>query len=226
MVQLLIFDLDGTLLNTLDDLADCTNHVLKENGYPTHQTEAYKYFAGNGVEMLLRRALPKHITEPDFAAMLHQFMNYYELHKADKTAPYPGIIETLEGLQKKEILLAVATNKPHHLLPDLMQYYFPTIEWAAVFGNRKDVPVKPHPQIVYDICKHVARNIPNDYILYVGDTAVDMETAQNAGIKKTGVLWGFRTKKELEQANVDYIIEFPHELINLIATLSFGGNAI
>jgi phosphoglycolate phosphatase len=235
MIKLIIFDLDGTLLNTLEDLAHCTNYVLQQNGYPTHDLDAYKYFVGNGVEMLLHRALPKDITETAFAEILRQFMNYYELHKADKTAPYEGIIEILETLQKKGILLAVATNKPHELLPDLMQYYFPTIKWTVVFGNRKDIPIKPHPQIVYDILdackgcfvsfvpslcplwlKKLLRRPHTNQILYVGDTAVDMETAQNAGIKKVGVLWGFRTKEELLQANADYIMERPQELILLI----------
>jgi phosphoglycolate phosphatase len=218
MIKLVIFDLDGTLLNTLDDLADCTNHVLQKNGYPTHETDAYKYFVGNGVAMLVQRALPKETIETTYSKILNDFMNHYELHKADKTAPYAGIVETLEKLQEKGILLAVATNKPHELLSDLMCHYFPTIKWAAVFGNRKDVPIKPNPQVVYDIleaCRDAAYHISKNDILYVGDTAVDMETAQNVGITKVGVLWGFRTKKELEQAHADYIIERPQELVNL-----------
>ena len=216
MTKLIIFDLDGTLLNTLNDLANCTNYALQKNGYPTHDTDAYKYFVGNGVSMLVRRALPKEATEDIFSKVLNDFMEYYEIHKAVQTAPYSGIIETLEKLQEKEILLAVATNKPHELLPDLMRHYFPTITWAAVFGNRKDVPIKPHPQIVYDIldateCKNLIHTV-----LYIGDTAVDMETAKNAGITKIGALWGFRTKKELEQASADHIIEKPQEILKLI----------
>jgi len=222
MTELIIFDLDGTLLNTLDDLADCTNYVLQKNGFPTHETDAFKYFVGNGVEMLLSRALPKDITETAISEVFKQFMHYYELHKSDKTAPYNGIVEMLEKLQEKGILLAVATNKPHDLLPELMNHYFPTIKWTAVFGNRKNVPVKPHPQIVYDILetvKHyrgVAYGISTENIIYVGDTAVDMETAQNAGIAKVGVLWGFRTKEELEQNHADYIIAQPQELIKIL----------
>ena len=212
MTKLIIFDLDGTLLNTIDDLADSMNYVLQQNEYPTHATDAYKYFVGDGVAMLVRRALPKEVTETTFTKVFNDFMNYYELHKADKTAPYAGMIETLEKLQEKGILLAVATNKPHELLPDLMAHYFPTIKWAAVFGNRKDVPIKPHPQIVYDIL-----NITHcTGVLYVGDTAVDMQTAQNADLTKVGVLWGFRPKEELEQARADYIILHPQELIGLI----------
>jgi len=217
MIKLIIFDLDGTLLNTLDDLADCTNYVLQQNGFPTHPINAYKYFVGNGVQMLLQRALPKNTPENVFSEIFSQFMNYYELHKADKTAPYEGIIETLEKLQEKGTSLAVATNKPHNLLPDLMHFYFPTIQWAAVFGNRKDVPIKPHPQIVHDILLYVAGKIPNNQILYIGDTAVDMETAHNAEIKKVGALWGFRTKEELVQAGADYLIEHPRELIQILS---------
>jgi phosphoglycolate phosphatase len=216
MIKLIIFDLDGTLLNTLDDLADCTNFVLQQNEYPTHKIDAYKYFTGNGVEILLRRALPPEISELEFHKILQQFLAYYELHKADKTAPYKAMTETLEELQNNGVLLAVATNKPHHLLPELMPCYFPTIKWAAVFGNRKEVPIKPNPQIVYDIMRATAPNLPAHQILYAGDTAVDMETAQNAGIKKVGVLWGFRTKEELIRANADYIIEHPQQLINLV----------
>jgi len=214
MFKLIIFDLDGTLLNTIDDLADCTNYVLQNNGYPTHEIDAYKYFVGNGVEQLLRRALPKNITETVFFEVMNQFMHYYEVHKADKTAPYQGMVETLKHLQEKEIQLAIATNKPHELLPDLIQFYFPTIQWAAMFGFRKGTPIKPHPQIVDDILE--TTHILKTNTLYVGDTAVDMETAQNASIQKVGALWGFRTKQELEQANADYIIEHPKQLIDIL----------
>jgi phosphoglycolate phosphatase len=217
MIKLVIFDLDGTLLNTLEDIADCTNYVLQKNGFSTHEVEAYKYFVGNGVVKLLERALPKEITENKFTEILNDFMLHYEIHKENKTAPYDGIVETLEKLQEKRILLAIATNKPQEMLPDLIQRFFPTIKWAAVFGSRKNVPVKPNPQIVYDIldsinCKNAVCQISTNEILYVGDTAVDMETAQNAGLKKVGVLWGFRTKKELKKANADFIIDHPIKL--------------
>jgi len=218
MIKLVIFDLDGTLLNTIDDLADCTNHVLQKNSFPIHEVDAYKYFVGNGVAKLLERALPKDIAENIFSEIHKEFLNYYEIHKEDKTKPYAGMVETLEELQEMGTLLAVATNKPHELLPALMQRFFPTIKWAAVFGNRKGVPVKPNPQIIYDILdfiidRDVVQDISINDILYVGDTAVDMETARNAGItKKVGVLWGFRTKEELEQAQAEYIIEHPEKL--------------
>jgi len=222
MIKLIIFDLDGTLLNTIDDLADCTNYVLEKNGFLTHEVNAYKYFVGNGVVKLLERALPKDISETAFSEIHEAFLHYYEIHKEDKTVPYDGMVETLGKLQEKGIMLAVATNKPHELLPDLMQRFFPTIKWIAVFGNRKGVPVKPNPQIVYDIldtindCRDAIHRVSTDEILYVGDTAVDMETAKNAGITKIGALWGFRTKEELENAKADYIIEHPLELCEIV----------
>ena len=221
MIKLVIFDLDGTLLNTIDDIAECTNFVLQKHGFPVYDVEAYKNFVGNGVVVLLQRVLPKDVSETVFNTVLLDFMHHYEIHKEDKTAPYEGMVETLEELQKKGILLAVATNKPHELLPALMQRFFPTIKWAAVFGGRKGIPVKPHPQIVYDIidvinCNNPAQNVHPDEILYAGDTAVDMETANNAGITKVGALWGFRTKEELENAGADYIIKNPLEILGII----------
>jgi len=222
MIKLIIFDLDGTLLNTIDDLADCTNYVLEKNGFPTHEVEAYKYFVGSGVVKLLERALPKNIPENTFYEIHKEFLHFYEIHKEDKTVPYDGMVETLEKLQNKGIMLAVATNKPHELLPDLMQRFFPTIKWAAVFGNRKDVPVKPNPQIVFDILDFIngrdaINRVSTHEILYVGDTAVDMETAKNAGITKIGVLWGFRTQAELEKAEADYIINHSLGIISIIS---------
>jgi phosphoglycolate phosphatase len=213
MFKLIIFFFVGTLLNTIDDLADCTNYVLQKNGYPTHEIDAYKYFVGNGVEQLLRRALPKNVAETAFSDILNEFMHYYEIHKGDKTAPYEGLVETLESLQEQGIQFAIATNKPHELLPALIRYYFPTIKWAAIFGYRKDTPIKPHPQIVYDILE--VTQIDKADTLYIGDTAVDMMTAQNAGIQKVGVLWGFRTQEELEQAHADFIISQPQQLASL-----------
>jgi phosphoglycolate phosphatase len=225
MIKLIIFDLDGTLLNTLDDLADCTNYVLQKNGHATHDPDTYKYFVGNGTEILLSRALPQNISKTAFFYIHDQFLKYYKHHNAVKTAPYEGMIETLEKLQEKGILLAVATNKPHHMLRKLMKQYFPTIKWAAILGHRENVNKKPDPQIVYDILESIQHRsspltnqkiINKKEILYIGDTAVDMETAQNADIKKIGALWGFRSKEELVQAKADELIECPQELLDII----------
>jgi len=215
MIRLVIFDLDGTLLNTLQDLADCTNVVLRQHGFPEHPEDAYRYFVGNGIPTLIERALPDTARTPEvIAQVLADFMPYYDLHKADKTAPYSGIIELLETLQKKNIAIAVASNKTHSAMAPLLAHYFPTIKFAAFFGNRPQVPIKPHPQIVEDVLNQTG--ISKIETLYVGDTAVDMETAQNAGLRKIGVLWGFREKEELVSAGADILVENPEEILNYL----------
>ncbi len=211
-IELVIFDLDGTLLNTIDDLGDSGNHILNKYGFPTHPIEKYCYFVGDGIRKLVKRMLPEDKREEDFIDKIkNEFIVYYDIHKADKTAPYEGIVELLETLQKNNIKIAVASNKTHDVMDELMQYYFPNIRFSAVFGQRKDVPVKPNPMIVSDILKITETD--KEKTLYVGDTSIDMLTAKNADLKSVGVLWGFRTKEELLQAGAHIIIEKPKELL-------------
>lgn len=214
MTKLCIFDLDGTLLNTLEDLADAANHVLAKHHYPTHPVDAYRYFVGNGMPTLIQRILPKeHRDEDTFNTCLHEFLEYYTIHMHDKTTVYDGLTEVLETLQRQHIKLAVATNKVHSALAPLMANFFPTVQWAALFGQRAGVPVKPDPQVVYDILK--ATGCTKEETLYFGDTAVDMDTAHSAGLKAVGVLWGYRPRTELEEAKADTIIQNPQEILNL-----------
>lgn len=214
MTKLCIFDLDGTLLNTLEDLADAANHVLAKHHYPTHPVDAYRYFVGNGMPTLIQRILPEeHRDEDTFNTCLHEFLEYYTIHMHDKTTVYDGLTEVLETLQRQHIKLAVATNKVHSALAPLMANFFPTVQWAALFGQRAGVPVKPDPQVVYDILK--ATGCTKEETLYFGDTAVDMDTAHSAGLKAVGVLWGYRQRTELEEAKAEIIIENPQEILNL-----------
>lgn len=215
MTRLLIFDLDGTLLNTLEDLADSANHVLASHGFPTHPVDAYRYFVGNGMPTLIRRILPEsEKSSPMFDVCLKEFLDYYTLHMHDKTFVYEGLIETLELLQKQNLKLAVATNKVHTALAPLMANYFPSISWDALFGQRPGIPVKPEPQIIYDILN--TTGCTKDETLYFGDTSVDMQTAHGANLKAVGVLWGYRPKTELEAAHADHIIEHPKDILSLI----------
>ena len=215
MIRLVIFDLDGTLLNTLQDLAECTNVVLRRHGFLEHHEDAYRYFVGNGIPTLIERALPDSFRTPEIIAqVLEDFMPYYNLHKADKTAPYTGIVELLETLQQRNIAIAVASNKTHSAMAPLLAHYFPTIKFAAFFGNRPQIPIKPHPQVVEDVLAQTG--ISKLETLYVGDTAVDMETAANAGLRKIGVLWGFREREELVSAGADILIEKPDEILNYL----------
>lgn len=217
MIKQIIFDLDGTLLNSLEDLADCTNYILRKYQYPEHPLDAYKYFVGDGIRKLIERAIPENVrTSENITLVFNDFIDYYSIHKTDKTAPYPGIIETLEFLQNQKIAIGVASNKADHLMYPLMQHYFPTILFAAILGKREGIAEKPNPQIIFDIMAKTG--IAQSQTIYAGDTATDVATAKNSGLRCIGVLWGFRDRNELTKAGADYIIENPLELIDIIHT--------
>lgn len=207
--MLIIFDLDGTLLNTLEDLCDTGNYILSKHHHPTHPLEAYKQFVGNGMRKLIERALPEEFRETEYIEQLFkEFLEYYEVHKADKTHPYDGMVETLETLQAEGIQLAVASNKAHSAMAPLMAHFFPSIRFVAALGNKPGANPKPAPDIVLEIMK--LANETAATTLYVGDSCVDMLTARNAGLRKVGVLWGFRSRKELVDAGADFLMRFPN----------------
>lgn len=214
MKKLIIFDLDGTLLNTIADLAQSTNHALHTLGYPIHEETAYNYMVGNGINKLFERALPEgEKTEENVLRVRKEFIPYYDVHNADKSRPYPGIIELLTQLQAQGLLLAVASNKYQAATEKLIAHYFPEIHFTAVFGQRDGVNVKPDPAIVEDILS-IAR-IAKEDVLYVGDSGVDMQTAINAGVTACGVTWGFRPRKELEEFHPDYIVDKAEDILPL-----------
>lgn len=215
MKRLVIFDLDGTLLNTIADLANSTNHALNQLGYPTHEPEEYNLMVGNGINKLFERALPEgEKTEENVLRVRRKFIPYYDQHNADESRPYPGIPELLETLQAKGIQLAVASNKYQAATEKLIAHYFPNIKFIAVFGQRDGVNVKPDPAIVEDILRISGTH--KKEVLYVGDSGVDMQTARNAGVTACGVTWGFRPLAELESFNPRYIIEVPQLISDLI----------
>lgn len=206
MKKLVIFDLDGTLLNTIDDLAQSTNHALQTLGYPTHEESAYHLMVGNGINKLLERALPEEErTEENILRMRKEFIPYYDRHNMDRSRPYPGIPQLLKYLQAQGILLAVASNKYQSATVRLIDAYFPTLRFAAVLGQRDGVNVKPDPAIVDDILE--ITGVAKENTLYVGDSGVDMLTAANAGVTACGVTWGFRPRAELEKFNPAYIVD-------------------
>ena len=214
MIKLVIFDLDGTLLNTLEDLKECTNYILRKYHFPEHPLDSYRYFVGNGIPVLIQKAIPSGTPKEIEVKILEEFLAYYDLHKADLTAPYPGIVSLLETIQDQGIQIAVASNKIHDAMAPLMEYYFPTIRFLAALGNREGVPPKPDPQIVKDIISMTDFNLSE--VLYVGDTKVDMETAHRAQLQAVGVLWGFRDREELEESHAEYIISTPDQLLDLL----------
>ena len=208
MKKLVIFDLDGTLLNTIADLAAATNQALQYYGYPTHDTDAYRFFVGNGINKLFERALPEsERNEENILKIRSQFVPYYDKHNADLSRPYPGMEELLLTLQKSGIKTAVASNKYQAATRKLISHYFPEINFVEVLGQ-------PDPSIVNDII--AIAGVAKEEVLYVGDSNVDMQTAHNAGVTAVGVAWGFRPRTELEALHPAHIIEKAEELIPLL----------
>ena len=215
MKKLVIFDLDGTLLNTIADLAQSTNHALSVLGYPMHEESAYNFMVGTGINKLFERALPEgEKSEENVLRVRKEFVPHYDRHNADKSRPYPGIPELLEQLQLQGLQIAVASNKYQAATQKLIAHYFPKIDFVAIFGQREGVNVKPDPTIVEDILS-IAKVDKKD-VLYVGDSGVDMQTAINAGVTSCGVTWGFRPRTELEEFNPDYIVTGAKEIIDII----------
>lgn len=211
MKKLCIFDLDGTLLNTIADLAQSTNHALHTLGFPTHAEEAYRFMVGNGVNKLFERALPEDArNEENILHMRQVFIPHYDKHNADLSRPYKGIPELLESLQAAGFLLAVASNKYQAATEKLVARYFPTVRFIAVFGQREGIAPKPDATIVEDILR--LSNIAKEEVLYIGDSGVDMQTAANAGVTACGVTWGFRPRTELEEFHPEYIVDKPEEI--------------
>ena len=215
MKKLVIFDLDGTLLDTIADLAESANHALKQLGYPTRDVETIRTFVGNGVNKLLFRALPdEEKTEENMMRMRKHFVPYYDAHNADLSAPYPGIVALLEELQAKGLRMAVASNKYQEATVKLVKHYFPMIDFVEVLGQREGINVKPDPTIVFDILKKAG--VSKEETLYVGDSGVDMQTAINAGVDAIGVTWGFRPRTELEDFHPMGLIDQAEEVLGFL----------
>lgn len=216
MKQLVIFDLDGTILNTIADLGEATNHALATLSLPTHPIEAYTMMVGNGVRMLIERALPPEMrTAATVDRALAPFRAYYDSHCADQTVPYPGIPELLSELASRDIKMAVTSNKYQTAVTRIISHFFPDIPFVAALGNQPGMPVKPDPSIVF-----AALNIcptPKAKVLYVGDSGVDMVTARRACIESAGVSWGFRPVSELKRNYADHIVKDPDEILSIVA---------
>ncbi|MDE7437106.1 MAG: HAD family hydrolase [Muribaculaceae bacterium] len=216
MKSFVIFDLDGTLLNTIADLGDACNYALRTLGYSEHALSTYNYMVGNGVRKLIERAEPDANAET-LDKLLALFREYYDEHCTDHTTPYPGIPELLRALSEKGIAIAVATNKYQAAADRIIRHFFPDIPFVAILGQVEDRPVKPDPSIVFAVLNE--HPTPKSSILFVGDSAVDMETARRACIESVGVSWGFRPISELRGAYADHIVSSPQEILD-IATLS------
>ncbi len=211
-----LFDLDGTLLDTLDDLGDSMNAVLAARGYPTHPIRAFTVFVGDGVENLVRRALPapEGSTDAVVREIVPLMRAEYSRRWKDKTRPYDGVPEMLEALAARGLRLAVLSNKPHPATTEVVDHFFPAGRFDAVFGARPGVPIKPDAGAALDVARQLG--IPPREFLYLGDTNTDMQTATAAGMYAVGVLWGFRAAEELREAGARVLISHPREVLALL----------
>lgn len=220
MTKLAIFDLDGTLLDTIEDLATACNHALKQCGHPVHPVGQYRMMVGNGIWNLFLRALPEECrTESEAMRMRSFFIPYYDAHKCDFTRPYEGITEMLKLLSDNGIYLAVASNKYQDGTEKLVGRFFGGIPFAAILGQREGFPLKPDPAIVAEAMEK-AGVCQRDEVIYIGDSDVDMKTGSNAGVRTIGVTWGFRTPEELVSAGAWKLADSPEQAGNTIMNLS------
>ena len=216
--KLVIFDLDGTLLNTIGDLANACNYMLSLRSLPQHSYEAYCSFVGNGIRRLVERALPEELLSEEYVkAARADFMAYYMAHIDEMTQPYDGILSLVETLQERGYKLAVASNKFQAGTSKLIAKFFPDTPFIDVCGNREGVPLKPDTDLVDIILEKAA--LPLDRCIMVGDSAVDIETAHNAGIHSIGVKWGFRSTEELQEARAEHIVGSTEELLQVIEAI-------
>lgn len=211
-MTLAIFDLDGTLADTLADLSDAVNHGLRELGCPEHDYDTYRYFVGNGALKLCERALPAD-RKDEAGILLDMFREYYDAHLLDKTALYDGISEMLDSLSRNGVLLAVASNKPQDAARRLISALLPDAEFVKVLGGCDDRPKKPDTAIIREITDAVP---DHGRVFMAGDSNVDIQTAKNAGIISIGCPWGFRTREELEKEGADFIAGTPAVLADII----------
>jgi phosphoglycolate phosphatase len=215
----LIFDLDGTLLDTLADLADSGNAALEALGLPLHETDAYRYFVGLGVEELVRRMLPEERRDPEtLTQAVPLLVAEYKRRWNRKTRPYPGIAELLEALRERGLPACVLSNKPQAYTDLTVQEFFPGRLFASVRGARPEVPNKPHPAGALALAAELGLS-PGE-VVFVGDSATDMKTARGAGMLPVGVLWGFRDAAELTGGGARALIEHPSALIGVLDALS------
>ena len=216
MYKVCVFDLDGTLVNTISDIAFGVNRALKQMGYPTHEEDAFRKMVGNGMQMLCRRALPedKRDDEAVVADLVERYNSYYCEHCCDSSRPYPGIPEMLLALKKAGVLCAVISNKPHPQTQIVLSTLFKKDDFFYAEGQSERFARKPDPEALNDC---IARSgISKENVVYVGDSDVDAVFAKNAGIDCIGVAWGFRGKTELENAGVKYLAETAEDIVAFV----------
>lgn len=215
-MKLFVFDIDGTLLNTVSDIGGACNVMLERHGFPAHPLPDYKKMVGNGFKKLVMRSLPqdRQFEANELAALVKEAMDWYETHMMEKTEPYEGIPQALAALKAAGAQLAVLSNKPDVMCAPLVRHYFPEIAFLDVRGQRPDTPLKPDPTALLEIMKEAG--VDKSQCAYAGDSDVDMILARNAGVAGLGASWGFRGVAELEAAGPTRILWKPADLLEYI----------
>lgn len=211
--DLVIFDLDGTILNTLEDLRDSLNYALDRMGFPERSLEEVRNFVGNGIRKLIERALPQGGDDKTVEEMLVLHRDYYQVHCVDKTRPYDGISEMLAKLKQRGIQLAVLSNKPDYAVKILCDKYFPGI-FDKAYGFREGIERKPSPEAVFALLEEFG--VPREKAVYVGDSEVDVQTAKNAGLDMMIVEWGFRDREFLIESGAVNLVSVPSEILERV----------
>lgn len=214
----MIFDLDGTLVNTLEDLADSVNEALEKMGYPVWKTEDYRLKVGRGFRNLMENSVPPEVKEDSAVIdrMLEYFVNAYDRRYMEKSRPYDGIRDMLADLEKEGIMTAVNSNKRTDYTEKLIAALFPGVPFVGVFGERAGVPKKPDPASALELCGIMG--LEPAEVLYIGDSRTDMQTGKNAGMDTVGVVWGFRGYEELHENGAVYIARTPADIVELART--------
>ncbi len=216
MIQAVIFDLDGTLLNTLGDIAGAVNRALKRYNIPGYPDAAYKAMVGYGLKDVTRKAF-ENAPEKDHVeldTLYRDVLDEYRCSPADKTFPYPGIMKLLDNLTSMDLKLSILSNKEDPLVQIITRKFFPQDMFAVIHGQLPEVPAKPDPEAVYSIC--TAMRVDRFDTVFIGDSGADMQTAQNAGITGIGVSWGYRDSRHLQEEGAGYIAFSPEDIIKYI----------
>ena len=211
VIRAVLFDLDGTLTNTLEDIADAMNRSLRLHGLPEWPLDAYRYLVGDGAKKLAERAVRER--QELALSVQREYQLYYQAHTQVKTQPYAGVPEMLQTLQSRGLKLAVFSNKPDADTRNVVAHFFPDVGWSAVRGQVEGVPVKPDPAGALAVAR--AMGVDPGEVLYLGDTSTDMRCAVNAGMHPVGAVWGFRTEDELRQNGAERIVFHPAELASV-----------
>ena len=214
-MKAVVFDLDGTLLDTIDDISDSLNIALSGGGFKTRPVKAVKMFVGSGVNVMLQRALAgEAFTQEQFNSVKAAYAEEYAARHTVKTKAYDGLLQAIDELRKLGVKTAVLSNKPQQDTVKTVAHFFTLARFDLVYGQREGIPTKPDPTALYGIIKELG--VPKEGCVFVGDSDVGMQTAANAGMKKIGVLWGFRDRRALEDSNADYIVDKASSIVDIV----------